>query len=142
MLMNLRKISELFYQIKVSNQETTSLFENETGFSLTRYELMMFLKENGKCSQSQIHVELKIDSAAITRHLKILEEKDYVIRERNHENNREIFVQLTDSAKQDLENCEKEHNSLDNNLEITLNNEEADQLLHLLNKLTNKQKEV
>ncbi len=36
---------------------------------------MMFLKENGKCSQSQIHLELKIDSAAITRHLKILEEK-------------------------------------------------------------------
>ena len=66
--MNLRKISKLFYQIKVSNQET--------GFSLTRYELMMFLKENGKCSQSQIHVELKIDSVAITRHLKILKEKD------------------------------------------------------------------
>lgn len=134
--MNLRKISELFYQIKVSNQETTSLFEKETGFSLTRYELMVFLKENGKCSQSQIHVELKIDSAAITRHLKILEEKDYVIRERNQENNREIFVQLTEKAKLDLENCEKEHNSLDNNLAITLTDEEANQLLLLLNKLT------
>ncbi|AEB28885.1 putative transcriptional regulator [Carnobacterium sp. 17-4] len=134
--MNLREISKLFYQIKVSNQETTSLFEKETGFSLTRYELMMFLKEKGKCSQIQIHVELKIDSAAITRHLKILEEKDYVIRERNQENNREIFVQLTEKAKQDLENCEKEHNSLHNNLAITLNDEEANQLLHLLNKLT------
>lgn len=46
--MNLKKISELFYQIKLSNQETTSLFEKETCYSLTRYELMMFLKENGK----------------------------------------------------------------------------------------------
>ena len=110
--MNLKKISELFYQIKLSNQETTSLFEKETGYSLTRYELMMFLKENGKCTQSQIHVELKI-----------LEEKNYVMRERNQENNREVFVQLTENAKQDLENCEKEHNSLENNLEITLNND-------------------
>jgi len=123
--MNLKKISELFYQIKLSNQETTSLFEKETCYSLTRYELMMFLKENGKWSRSQIHVELKI-----------LEEKNYVMRERNQENNREVFVQLTENVKQDLENCEKEHNSLENNLEITLNNEEVDQLLHLLNKLT------
>ena len=137
----MKKISQLFYQIKVSNQETTSLFEKETGFSLTRFELMMFLKENGKCSQSQIHLELKIDSAAITRHLKILEEKNYVIRERNQENNREVFVQLTENAKQDLENCEKEHNSLGNNLKIALNNEEAELLLHLLNKLT-KQEEA
>lgn len=58
------------------------------------------------------------------------------MRERNQENNREVFVQLTENVKQDLENCEKEHNSLENNLEITLNNEEVDQLLHLLNKLT------
>ena len=40
--MNLREISKLFYQLKLANQETTSKFEKETGFSITRYELMMF----------------------------------------------------------------------------------------------------
>lgn len=76
--MNLREISKLFYQLKLANQETTSIFEKETGFSITRYELMMFLKENGQCSQTVLQNELKIDSAAVTRHLKILEEKKWL----------------------------------------------------------------
>lgn len=39
---------------------------------------MMFLKENGQCSQTVLQNELKIDSAAVTRHLKILEEKKWL----------------------------------------------------------------
>ena len=52
--MNLREISRLLYQIKLTNQEINTLFEKETGFSLTRYEMLMFLKEKGTCSQNQI----------------------------------------------------------------------------------------
>ena len=73
--MNLREISRLLYQIKLTNQEINTLFEKETGFSLTRYEMLKFLKDKGTCSQNQIQTELKIDSAAITRHLKILEQR-------------------------------------------------------------------
>lgn len=135
--MELREISKLFYNIKISNQETTSFFEKETGFSLTRYEMMMFLKEQGKCSQSDIQSALKIDRAAVTRHLKILEEKNYVVRKRNKENNREIFVQITDKAKIELDNCDKKHNSMLRPLDISLNNVEANQLSYLLNKLMN-----
>jgi len=133
--MDLRKISELLYQIKLTNQETNTLFEKETGFSLTRYEMLMFLKKKGICSQNQIQTELKIDRAAITRHLKILEQKGYVIRKRNAENNREIFVQLSDKAIQDLEACGKEHNQGKSSLSLSLSDEEAEQLSDLLNKL-------
>ncbi|MEG0679903.1 MAG: transcriptional regulator, partial [Carnobacterium sp.] len=58
--MDLREISKLFYSIKISNQETTSFFEKETGFSLTRYEMMMFIKEKKTCLQSDIQSELRI----------------------------------------------------------------------------------
>lgn len=133
--MNLREISRLLYQIKLTNQEINTLFEKETGFSLTRYEMLMFLKEKGICSQNQIQTELKIDSAAITRHLKILEQKGYVIRERNAENNREVFVQLSDKAIQDLEACGKEHDQGKSALTLSLSDEEAEQLSDLLNKL-------
>lgn len=133
--MDLRKISELLYKIKLTNQETNTLFEKETGFSLTRYEMLMFLKKKGICSQNQIQTELKIDRAAITRHLKILEQKGYVIRKRNAENNREIFVQLSDKAIQDLEACGKEHNQGKSSLSLSLSDEEAEQLSDLLNKL-------
>ena len=133
--MNLREISRLLYQIKLTNQEINTLFEKETGFSLTRYEMLMFLKDKGTCSQNQIQTELKIDSAAITRHLKILEQKGYVIRERNAENNREVFVQLSDRAIQDLEACGKEHDQEKFSLSLSLSDEEAEQLSILLNKL-------
>lgn len=133
--MDLREISRLLYQIKLTNQEINTLFEKETGFSLTRYEMLMFLKEKGTCSQNQIQTELKIDSAAITRHLKILEQKGYVIRKRNAENNREVFVQLSDKAIQDLEACGKEHDQGKSSLTLSLSDEEAEQLSDLLNKL-------
>ena len=133
--MNLREISRLLYQIKLTNQEINTLFEKETGFSLTRYEMLMFLKDKGTCSQNQIQTELKIDSAAITRHLKILEQKGYVIRERNAENNREVFVQLSDKAIKDLEACGKEHDQGKSSLSLSLRDEEAEQLSILLNKL-------
>ena len=133
--MNLREISRLLYQIKLTNQEINTLFEKETGFSLTRYEMLMFLKEKGICSQNQIQTELKIDSAAITRHLKILEQKGYVIRERNADNNREVFVQLSDKAIKDLEACGKKHDQGKSSLSLSLSDEEAEQLSILLNKL-------
>lgn len=81
--MNLRELSGLLYRMKIVNQELTAIFEKETGFSLTRYQLLQFLNEQGRCTQNQVQNELKIDSAAVTRHLKILEEKQFVTRERN-----------------------------------------------------------
>ena len=133
--MDLRDISRLLYQIKLTNQEINTLFEKETGFSLTRYEMLLFLKEKGTCSQNQIQTELKIDSAAITRHLKILEQKGYVIRKRNAENNREVYVQLSEKAIQELEACGKEHDQGKTSLSLSLSDEEAEQLSYLLNKL-------
>lgn len=130
--MDLRQLSKLLYQLKLANQEMTTKFEQETGFSITRYELMMFLKEIGECSQTVLQNELKIDSAAITRHLKVLEEKKYVTRERNKQNNREILVKITNKALEDLKACE---HSSSNGVDVSLSEEEADLLLTLLMKL-------
>ncbi|MFZ1781366.1 MAG: transcriptional regulator, partial [Enterococcus aquimarinus] len=68
-------------------------------------------------------------------HLKILEEKEYVIRERNKENNREIFVEMTEKARMDLESCEKEQNHSQNPFYDLLSSVEEKQLRQLLNKL-------
>ena len=137
--MNLEKVSNLLYQLKIVNQEMTANFEKSTGFSITRYQLMMVLKCKGKCSQSQLQNELKIDSAAITRHLKLLEEKNYVKRERNKDNNREVFVEITAEASAALERCAKEHDSEPKDhqsLNLGLNESEEEEFLNLLTKLT------
>jgi DNA-binding MarR family transcriptional regulator len=137
--MNLEKVSQLLYQLKIVNQEMTAKFEKSTGFSITRYQLMMILKCKGKCSQTQLQNELKIDSAAVTRHLKLLEEKNLVKRQRNKDNNREVFVEITDEAKADLERCAREHDNSVHESEQTLNiglsDSEEEELLELLTKL-------
>ena len=137
--MNLEKVSQLLYQLKIVNQEMTAKFEKSTGFSITRYQLMMILKCKGRCSQTQLQNELKIDSAAVTRHLKLLEEKNLVNRQRNKDNNREVFVEITDEAKADLERCAREHdNSVhesEQSLTIGLSDSEEEELLELLTKL-------
>ncbi|SFD38042.1 DNA-binding transcriptional regulator, MarR family [Enterococcus casseliflavus] len=133
--MNLRELSGLLYRMKIVNQELTAIFEKETGFSLTRYQLLQFLNEQGRCTQNQVQNELKIDSAAVTRHLKILEEKQFVTRERNKDNNREIFVSLTPKAQADLASCASKHSSSEESLGINLTEEEEAQLLTLLMKL-------
>ncbi|MGL5450484.1 MAG: MarR family transcriptional regulator, partial [Lactococcus cremoris] len=118
--MNLEKVSQLLYQLKIVNQEMTAKFEKSTGFSITRYQLMMILKCKGRCSQTQLQSELKIDSAAVTRHLKLLEVKNLVKRQRNKDNNREVFVEITDEAKADLERCAREHDNSVHESEQTL----------------------
>ncbi|ACQ71521.1 transcriptional regulator, MarR family [Exiguobacterium sp. AT1b] len=132
--MDLREISRLLYQIKLAEQNVASSFERETGFSLTRYEMLQVVKERGVCSQRAIKEEMKIDNAAITRHLKILEEKGYVVRERNAENHREMFVRVTEKAEQDLRDCERDEQA--NHLVLqALSAEEIHQLSGLLQKL-------
>lgn len=133
--MDLKKISRLLYQLKLANQEMTSLFEKETGISLTRYELMLFLKDHGPCCQIDLQNTLKIDSAAVTRHLKVLEEQGYVTRERNRENKREVFVQMTDLAQQAMKDCQEKVESLNPSFSIPLDEIEEEQLFSLLTKL-------
>ena len=132
--MDLRETSKLLYQLKLANQEMTTKFEEQTGFSITRYELMQVLRENAPCSQSLIQTALKIDSAAVTRHLKILEEKNYVTRERNKENNREVMVTITNSALQSLETCDAKHKT-EKKFDLGLTEQEEKILLELLTKL-------
>lgn len=131
--MNLRDVSQLLYLIKLTSQEMITQFEEETGFSLTRYELMMFLTDYGIATQQMIQQELKIDSAAVTRHLKQLEEHGYVTRKRNKDNNREIFVHVTDKALSELNACQ--HKLTKNDPFLTLSQEEATQLTTLLKKI-------
>jgi len=132
--MELRDVSRLLYQIKLADQNVATSFERETGFSLTRYEMLMVVKERGVCSQREIQQAMKIDNAAITRHLRILEDKGFVTRERNEQNHREMFVRVTEKAEQDLSSCEQ-HDRTNHLVLQALSPEEIHQLSGLLQKL-------
>lgn len=133
--MKLREVSQLLYLLKSTDQKISRLFEKEIGFSLTRYELLMALIENQPCLQTKLQEYLQIDQAAITRHLKILEEKGYVSRQRNPENNREIFVTLTTKADQELHACENKYTNVQETFYPSLTEEEFQLLRQLLQKM-------
>jgi DNA-binding MarR family transcriptional regulator len=133
--MSLQEISHILYQIKLADQKIAQLFEEKIGFSLTRYEILMILKEQSPCLQNVLLSKMKIDQGAITRHLKLLETKGYVTRERNPANNREVFVELTPKAQQEISVCEREHDDIETILSPAFNREELAQLLVLLDKL-------
>ena len=64
---------------------------------------MMFIKENGRCSQSDLQTELKIDSAAVTRHLKNFRTKELCGAGKGTKTTIvKSFVEITPKAKQEL----------------------------------------
>ncbi|EGJ13290.1 transcriptional regulator, MarR family domain protein [Streptococcus pneumoniae GA47368] len=96
------EIQDLLYQLRLSEQASTQLFEKRLGISLTRYQILLFLLEHSPCNQMAVQERLKIDQAALTRHFKILETEGLVERHRNPENQREVLVEAAKYAKEQL----------------------------------------
>lgn len=129
-------IDHLLYQLHITDQTMTQLFEKRLGISLTRYELLQFLLEFAPCNQIRVQEVLKIDQAALTRHFKILEENGYITRKRNPKNQREIIVELTDFAREQLIISPPQHHRLvKEQMEGILSPEESVILRDLLEKL-------
>lgn len=132
----MKHLSQLLYQVKLADEAVTSLFEKGLGISLTRYQLLTNLLDQAPCSQQDLQEKLQIDRAAITRHLKILEDKGYIQRERNPENLREMLVQPTQLAWNDLQVHQPAHHlAVKAAMESILSDEEEEQLSNLLEKL-------
>ena len=130
------EINELLYQIHLVDQTITQLFEKQLGLSLTRYQILQFLLQKSPCNQIAVQEKLEIDPAALTRHFKILESEGYVSRERNPVNQREVLVELTQEAKnQLLINPPKHHLKVKEQMESILSTAEQKELTTLLTKL-------
>ena len=98
----MKKINDLLYQLHLTDQMITQLFEKQLGISLTRYQILQFLLQQSPCNQIAVQEKLQIDQAALTRHFKILEKEGLVKRSRNPENQREVLVEVTDFAREQL----------------------------------------
>ncbi|MDK0807932.1 MarR family winged helix-turn-helix transcriptional regulator [Clostridium perfringens] len=136
--MKLKAFSNMLQKLRSVEQKLTKEFEKSTGFSLTRYEILIYLRDNGNSLQTEIADYLDIDPAAVTRHLKILEEKDYVKRKRNKENAREVIVSLTDYAIAELAKCKEKQSKNQCELPVPFNQEEIEKLMDILKEIEKK----
>ena len=127
---------ELLYQLHLTDQTITQLFEKQLGISLTRYQILQFLLQKSPCIQIAVQEKLRIDQAALTRHFKILESEGYVTRKRNPLNQREVLVELTQEAqRQLLVNPPQHHLIVKEQMESILSTTEQKELTNLLTKL-------
>ena len=130
------EVHELLYQVRLADQIITQLFEKQLGISLTRYQILQFLLQKSPCNQIAVQEKLQIDQAALTRHFKVLESEGYVSRKRNPVNQREVLVELTQEAKnQLLINPPKYHLKVKEQMENILSTGEQKELITLLTKL-------
>ena len=134
---------ELLYQLHLTDQTITQLFEKQLGISLTRYQILQFLLQQSPCNQIAVQEKLQIDQAALTRHFKILEKEGLVKRSRNPENQREVLVEVTDFAREQLvTNSPQQHIKVKSQMESVLTKGEREEFSRLLEKLQSGLEEI
>ncbi|HFR3692756.1 TPA: MarR family winged helix-turn-helix transcriptional regulator [Streptococcus suis] len=130
-------MEEVLYQLKITEETITNLFEKRLGISLTRYRILQILLEEAPLYQTALQERLGIDRAAISRHLKILEEAAYIRRERNPDNQREILVYPTKKAQKDLiDSPPSQHVVVKRAMEHILTADQVEQFQQILTKLS------
>lgn len=106
--MDVKECVKLLHDIKILERKVVDIFEKKLGISLTRFQIIKYLYEVEVATPKQIAQILEIDAAAITRHLKKLEEGGYVRKKRNEDNNREVLVEITEFSRSEIDQCVKE----------------------------------
>ena len=139
----MKKINDLLYQLHLTDQMITQLFEKQLGISLTRYQILQFLLQQSPCNQIAVQEKLQIDQAALTRHFKILEKEGLVKRRRNPQNQREVLVEVTDFAREQLvTNSPQQHINIKSQMESVLTKGEREEFSRLLEKLISGLEEI
>ena len=128
---------QMMMSLKMLDRHVTQIFEKRTEISLTRYEILVSLLKQDCVTQKVLQQSLAIDQAAITRHLKILEQQQYIERKRNEKNNREVLVTISDKGRAALESCTMFKDQFLDNLYNGFSNSELQQLQQFLARLNN-----
>ena len=131
--MDVKECVKLLHDIKILERKVADIFEKKLGISLTRFQIIKYLYEVEVATPKQIAQILEIDAAAITRHLKKLEEGGYVRKRRNEDNNREVLVEITQFSISKIDQCIKE-TDIRTLIDEEFTDEDFKQLEILLNK--------
>ena len=126
---------KIVYRLYEISKQTSPKFERCTGISQSRLDLLNKLFEVEEMSQTDLQKEVKIDHAAVTRHLKQLEEKGLVIRRKNPADNRYTFVRLTNEGRERINTYQSEKVRFISNILNGFTDKERPVLLDMLTRL-------
>jgi len=129
------KQEQVLQLFKGLTNQISPKFERCTGISASRYELLYQLYNTEEINQSTLQKAVNIDGAAITRHIKQLEADGMVARRRNPDDNRVIFVSLTDEGRKKIIEYRKENMGFVEQMLHDFSPEEMDALSDMLNRM-------
>ena len=84
--MDVKECIELLYNLKNLDKKLLDLFEKKIGISLTRFQIIVYLHESSFSTSKQISQSKR----------------------RNKNNNREVLVELSEKAFEEIRRCERE----------------------------------
>ncbi|MGA9466443.1 MAG: MarR family transcriptional regulator [Exiguobacterium marinum] len=127
---------QILYHIITVQKEMGQLFDSEMdGLSLSRYDILSNLYHVGPLRQRELQQRVDVDHAAITRHLKQLETQGLITRRRCEEDNRVIYVELTDHGREQIAHWTEQKQCLTDRLFVNMKVEDQQQLLASLTML-------
>nr|WP_189028760.1 MarR family transcriptional regulator [Paenibacillus albidus] len=117
------------------NKGLSPKFERCAGITPTRLRLLQELFQVDEISQINLQKGIDIDAAAITRHLKGLEEAGAISRRNNPSDNRVTLVSLTTLGREKIAAYKEEKNRFINSLLTGFSEQERTQLMDMLDRL-------
>lgn len=121
--------------------QKTRLLEKEANATLSEYELysaqwaiIYCLATQGPMVQAEIGKYLNVEAPTVTRTLRRMEEKDWILREEG-EDKRERLVRLSPRGELKLPEIKRSMQQMEATLLRDLNQEEKEQLYQLLGKI-------
>ncbi|MDQ0195175.1 MarR family winged helix-turn-helix transcriptional regulator [Paenibacillus wynnii] len=125
----------IFELLQSLNKGIGPKFERCAGISPSRLRLLQELFQVNEISQISLQKTIDIDAAAITRHLKGLEEDGVITRRNNPADNRVTLVSLTEKGREKIVSYRKEKNQFINGLLTDFDEQDRTALIDLLTRI-------
>ncbi|WP_332237234.1 MarR family winged helix-turn-helix transcriptional regulator [Sporolactobacillus sp. KGMB 08714] len=124
MIRKCTEADELFYRLHLVSKEIDRSFEKLTCTSLTKLEILFHIHLLGEITQTLLIDRIKLDAAAVTRHLKRMEAEELVNRKRESKGKSLMMLTLTKKGQQELIRLERVKEQFQNQLLADLTNEQ------------------
>ena len=140
----LRLRNQLCFPLYLCSKELTRRYQpllDGINLTYTQYVVMMYFWEMGSASPKDLSRALLLDPSTLTPILKKLEQKDYLTRRRDPQDERSLNIRLTEAGERLQDEALSVHEKMANCL--GLSETEADRLGELIGKvLMNIEKEM
>ncbi|MEK4009558.1 MarR family winged helix-turn-helix transcriptional regulator [Paenibacillus sp. FSL H3-0333] len=126
---------KIFELLQALHKEIGPKFERCAGMTPTRFRLLQELYQISEISQISLQKLLEIDAAAVTRHLKGLEENGMIARRNNPADNRVTLVSLTGQGREHINAYRENKTEFISDLLNGFNEQERTVLAEMLTRL-------